>query len=48
MTIWAWFRHALGLDIRNRVDALEQRKAVNESAVIGAIEAFRRMAGDDR
>lgn len=46
MAFMAWLKHALGLDIRARVAALEKRKLHNEQATKGAIEAFKQFAKD--
>lgn len=46
MTFMAWLKHALGLDIRARVSALEKRKLHNERSIQGAIDAFKQMAKD--
>lgn len=48
MTMWRWLRHALGLDITSRVDALERRQAANKDAVKGAMNAFDQLVKDSR
>lgn len=44
--VWAWIRSALGLDIFDRVNALEKRVAHNEGSIEGAITAFKQFAKD--
>lgn len=45
MMFWNWIRRLLGLDIFDRVSALERRVAHNEGAIEGAINAFKDFAG---
>lgn len=47
-TLWAWIRRMLGFDIFDRVSALEERVAHNESAVDGAMQAFAQLVKDAR
>lgn len=47
-SVWAWIRRALGFDLFDRVAALEKRKAHNEGAIEGAINAFEQMVKDAR
>lgn len=47
-TVWAWIRRALGLDIFDRVTALEKRVAHNEGAIEGAMHAFEQIVKDAR
>ena len=42
----AWIRHLLGLDIRDRVSALEVRRRHNERSVKDAVAAFKQFAKD--
>lgn len=46
MTAVGWIRHMLGLDVRDRVAALEKRRLHNEQSVRGAVDAFKRLARD--
>lgn len=46
--IRAWIRHVLGLDMPERVHALELRKAHNKGAIEGAIKAFDQVVKDSR
>lgn len=46
MILVAWVRHKLGLDLKDRADALKERKLHNERSVNGAIEAFKQFAKD--
>ncbi len=45
-SLWAWIKKALGFDIVERVSLLEKRMIHNESAISGAIEAFKQFAKD--
>jgi hypothetical protein len=44
----AWLRHVLGLDVKERVVALEKSMPRNRDATRGAIEAFKQLAKDAR
>ena len=44
--LWVWVRRALGLDVFDRVAALEARARHNNQATKGAIAAFAQFAKD--
>lgn len=46
MTVVGWIRHMLGLDVRDRVTALEKSRLHNEQSVRGAVDAFKKLARD--
>lgn len=42
----AWIRHMLGLDVKDRVTALEIRRRHNERSVRDAVAVFKQLAKD--
>lgn len=49
MSLWAWVRRMLGLQVFDRMAALERRAAHNRAATNGAIDdAFKQFAKDAR
>lgn len=46
MKLVRWIRHQLGLDVKDRVAALERRRHHNEQSVRGAVDAFKQLAKD--
>lgn len=46
MTFMAWIKHLIGLDVKERVAALELRKQHNERSTMDAIDVFKQFAKD--